>query len=177
MNELKIKKLNLKSSISAIASVVSFIGCVIFGIASSAYSSAAENEKMNDPVYREEVKKREEEERKLAAQRAEADRQRYLYLQEKQKADAENRRLQKERDKKDEALREISGILDDADRDMDDYERVDAAYKVLTIMKDGGFDEQVKYRALSCISALAKHSEERKTERKIEGIGDEIESL
>lgn len=165
MNDQKVRKLETKASVSAAASILSLIGCFIWAVVSSEFSSKANNEKMKDPEYRE-----------MIVKRAEADRQKYLYLQEQRKAEEETKKLQKEQEKKESALNSISDIMRDIDK-MDDYERIDAAYRVHDIIKNGKYDEQVKYRALACISCLKDASDERRTERKIEDIGAEIEAL
>ena len=176
MNESKINSYLKKSGVTGVGAIFSFIGCIALALLSSGYSTMAENERRRDPEYLAQVKKREEEQRQLALQKAEADKQKYIYEQEKLKLEAENKKLEKEREKRDEALNSIKGFADNA-YSMEDYERIDAAFTILDILKEGKFDEQVKYRALACLSELIRYSEGVKAEQKLKSIASEIEKL
>ena len=182
MNESKVTKYENKSSGCTIGAILSFIGTIALAVLSNVYSGKAENERRRDPEYLAEVRRQEAEKHELAMKEAEARKQRYIYEQEKLKIDEANRKLDAEREeaanaqkKKNDALEAIKDIQDQAD-DMEDYELIDSAYSLLELAKDCK-DEQVKYRALACMTELERQSVGWKAKQKLESIAGEIEKL
>lgn len=186
-----------KKRISGILGVLGFIGGTIALIMSKGYSDEANSEieatRAANPEYqamlreREErnrielEKEREEKQQRYLADRAtrekelETEKQRYILEQEKLKVDQENKRLSSIQQMNVEAMETLEEYTDLSD--LDDYGLVDAAYKIMDILKKEGITEQVKYRGLAKISAFKDYTTSSDTDKKLDEIIHKIERL
>ena len=176
MNQARIDKYEARSKRSAIAAGIGIFLMFAGMIASGAYSGMAEKERRNDPIYRKELEKKEAEERKLREQELETERQRYLLEQEKLKVAKENKRLDVEREKKAQTLSEIDA-LSEVPEFCSEYSYIDRAYRVLSAVKDGFVDEEVKYRALSVIDDFSNACVSKAAKSRFNKIINDIEAL
>lgn len=174
MNEARINSLNKKAGNSIILGILGIIGSVIAFAMGASYSNEAEAERMRDPQYQEALRKREAEQRALRMKQIEAEKERYILEREKLKVDEENRKLSAVQDLNAKALEEIEEFDPD---DLDDYGIIDAAFKIMDILRQEGITEQVKYRGLAKISSFKDYTEESKTDEKLDEILGKIERL
>ena len=180
MNELhneKVQKLERKAAGWAWGGVISILACVFSFIVSKDYMNAADRELKNDPNYLEAKRKEDEQKRIMREKELEVERQKYILEQQRLEVIRENKKMDELREKQAKALETIDEFAENAE-DCNDYELVDNAYQILDILKETPLGNQVKYRALACLSKfeneVTMNSEESK---KIHGIIDEIEDM
>lgn len=197
MENERLSSLYKKERISKIFGVVSFVGGIIALILSKGYSTEANGEieamRASNPEYQAMLRAREEQnrierekeradkqQRYLADSAAkekelEAEKQRYILEQEKLKVDQENKRLSSIQAMNVEAMETLEEYTDLSN--LDDYGLVDAAYKIMDILKKEGITEQVKYRGLAKISAFKDYTTSSDTDKKLDEIIHKIERL
>lgn len=197
MENERLSGLYKKERISKIFGVVSFVGGIIALILSKGYSTEANGEieamRAANPEYqamlkaKEEQKQIEREKERIDKQQRyladsatkekelEAEKQRYILEQEKLKVDQENKRLSSIQAMNVEAMETLEEYTDLSD--LDDYGLVDAAYKIMDILKKEGITEQVKYRGLAKISAFKDYTTSSDTDKKLDEIIHKIERL
>lgn len=197
MENERLSGLYKKERISKVLGVLSFVGGVIALILSKGYSNEANGEieamRAANPEYqamlkaKEEQKQIEREKERIDKQQRyladsatkekelEAEKQRYILEQEKLKVDQENKRLSSIQAMNVEAMETLEEYTDLSD--LDDYGLVDAAYKIMDILKKEGITEQVKYRGLAKISAFKDYTTSSDTDKKLDEIIHKIERL
>ena len=197
MENERLSGLYKKERISKVLGVLSFVGGVIALILSKGYSNEANGEieamRAANPEYqamlkaKEEQKQIEREKERIDKQQRyladsatkekelEAEKQRYILEQEKLKVDQESKRLSLIQAMNVEAMETLEEYTDLSD--LDDYGLVDAAYKIMDILKKEGITEQVKYRGLAKISAFKDYTTSSDTDKKLDEIIHKIERL
>jgi len=193
----KIEELSKKSRGSGVFGVVSIVFGIIGLVLSYGYSQEAdrtiEAERAANPEYQALLKAREEQDRidrdkdradqqqrylansAVREKELEAQKERYIYEQEKLKVDQENKRLSDIQAMNTDAM----ALLDKYENptELDDYGLIDAAYEIMDILKQEGITEQVKYRGLKRISEFKGYTDKRSTDEKLDGIIAKIERM
>lgn len=193
----KIEELSRKSRGSGVFGVVSIVFGIIGLVLSYGYSQEAdrtiEAERAANPEYQALLKAREEQDRidrdkdradqqqrylansAVREKELEAQKERYIYEQEKLKVDQENKRLSDIQAMNTDAM----ALLDKYENptELDDYGLIDAAYEIMDILKQEGITEQVKYRGLKRISEFKSYTDKRSTDEKLDGIIAKIERM
>ena len=193
----KIDELSKKARGSGVFGVVSILLGAVGLWLSYGYSSEAdrviESERANNPEYQTLLRKREEQERidrekdradqqqrylansAVREKELEAQKERYIYEQEKLKVDQENKRISDIQAMNTDAM----ALLDkyETPSELDDYGLIDAAYEIMDILKQEGITEQVKYRGLKRISEFKGYTDKRSTDEKLDGIIAKIERM
>lgn len=170
-----VEKLEKKARGSVGVGIVSLVISVIGFIAACGYSDEAEKERRRDPVYLEELHKKEARRQALREKELEAERERYILEQEKLKVDAENKRLSDIQEMNTKALETLDSWS--STDDLDDYGLVDAAYQILDILEQDGITEQVKFRGMKRIAEFRNCCVSRDTHRRLEEILAKARSL
>lgn len=193
----KIDELSRKARGSGVFGAVSIVFGIIGLVLSYGYSQEAdrtiEAERAANPEYQALLRKREEQERidrekdrvdqqqrylansAVKEKELEAQKERYIYEQEKLKLDQENKRLSDIQAMNTDAM----ALLDKYENptELDDYGLIDAAYEIMDILKQEGITEQVKYRGLKRISEFKGYTDKRSTDEKLDGIISKIERM
>ena len=193
----KIEELSKKARGSGVFGVISTVLGIIGLALSYGYSREAdkviETEKAANPEYQAMVRQQREWERAqqekeridqqqrylansaVKEKELEAQKERYIYEQEKLKVDQENKRMSDIQAMNTDAM----ALLDKYENptELDDYGLIDAAYEIMDILKQEGITEQVKYRGLKRISEFKTYTDKRSTDEKLDGIIAKIERM
>ena len=193
----KIEELSKKARGSGVFGVISTVLGIIGLVLSYGYSREAdkviETEKAANPEYQAMVRQQREWERAqqekeridqqqrylansaVKEKELEAQKERYIYEQEKLKVDQENKRMSDIQAMNTDAM----ALLDKYENptELDDYGLIDAAYEIMDILKQEGITEQVKYRGLKRISEFKSYTDKRSTDEKLDGIIAKIERM
>ena len=193
----KIEELSKKARGSGVFGVISTVLGIIGLTLSYGYSREAdkviETEKAANPEYQAMVRQQREWERAqqekeridqqqrylansaVKEKELEAQKERYIYEQEKLKVDQENKRMSDIQAMNTDAM----ALLDKYENptELDDYGLIDAAYEIMDILKQEGITEQVKYRGLKRISEFKGYTDKRSTDEKLDGIIAKIERM